>query len=167
METSENRKVFWCFQEVEKGRIGKNGLKPIKVKFLRHHRGRFRTLSNILHKKWSLRLRFSSVNVAIRSFLQIWSHLLKKSLMENFIFCIVTYMKNLHHRFLTGPEAATRDVLWRKLFLKILQYSQENTCVGVSHVLQSNFIQMTLRHGGSLVNLYSCKFTVYFQNIFS
>ena len=25
----------------------------------------------------------------IRSFLQIWSHLLKKSLMENFIFCVV------------------------------------------------------------------------------
>ena len=25
----------------------------------------------------------------IRSFLRIWSHLLKKSLMENFIFCVV------------------------------------------------------------------------------
>ena len=26
----------------------------------------------------------------IRSFLWIWSHLLKKSLMENFIFCVVS-----------------------------------------------------------------------------
>ena len=26
----------------------------------------------------------------VRSFLQIWSHLLKKSLMENFIFCAVS-----------------------------------------------------------------------------
>ena len=29
----------------------------------------------------------------IRSFLRIWSHLLKKSLMENFIFCAV-YFEN-------------------------------------------------------------------------
>ena len=28
----------------------------------------------------------------IRSFLRIWSHLLKKSLMENFIFCIVKWV---------------------------------------------------------------------------
>ena len=28
----------------------------------------------------------------IRSFLRIWSHLLKKSLMENFIFCAVTVL---------------------------------------------------------------------------
>ena len=27
----------------------------------------------------------------IRSFLQIWSHILKKSLMENFIFCAVMF----------------------------------------------------------------------------
>ena len=27
---------------------------------------------------------------------------------------------------------ATRDVLLKKLFLKVLQYWQENTCVGVS-----------------------------------
>ena len=32
---------------------------------------------------------FFSVCEQIRSFLQIWSHLLKKSLMENFIFCAV------------------------------------------------------------------------------
>ena len=31
----------------------------------------------------------------IRSFLPIWSHLLKKSLMENFIFCAVTLPNNL------------------------------------------------------------------------
>ena len=29
-------------------------------------------------------------------------------------------------------EAATGGVLFKKLFLKISQYSQENTCVGVS-----------------------------------
>ena len=30
------------------------------------------------------------------------------------------------------PEAATGGVLLKKLFLEISQYSQENTCVGVS-----------------------------------
>ena len=29
-------------------------------------------------------------------------------------------------------ETATRSVLWKKLFLKSFQYSQEDTCVGVS-----------------------------------
>ena len=32
---------------------------------------------------------FFSKRDQIRSFLPVWSHLLKKSLMENFIFCIV------------------------------------------------------------------------------
>ena len=40
-----------------------------------------------LYKKWSFPVRFSLVNVT--SFLRIWLHLLKKSLMENFIFYAV------------------------------------------------------------------------------
>ena len=35
---------------------------------------------------------FFSKRDQIRSFLQIWSHLLRKSLMENFIFCTVLVM---------------------------------------------------------------------------
>ena len=42
---------------------------------------------NTLHKKWSFLWRISSVKLRK---LRIWSHLLKKSLMENFIFCAVT-----------------------------------------------------------------------------
>ena len=34
---------------------------------------------------------FFSKCVQIRSFLRIWSHLLKKSLIENFIFCAVGF----------------------------------------------------------------------------
>ena len=47
-----------------------------------------------LHKKWSFPLRISLVNVT-KSW--IWSHLLKKSLMENSIFCavIVLFLKML------------------------------------------------------------------------
>ena len=41
-------------------------------------------------QKMMFQLKIYSVNVTkIRSFLRIWSHLLKKSLMENFIFCTV------------------------------------------------------------------------------
>ena len=32
-------------------------------------------------------------------------------------------------------EAATRGVLWKTVFLKILQNSQENTCARVSHLI--------------------------------
>ena len=48
-----------------------------------------------LHKKWSFPLRISSVNVAksVVSCL-IWSHLLKKSLMESFIFCTEQLVHN-------------------------------------------------------------------------
>ena len=46
----------------------------------------------------SQKMKFSIKNVfnkcdQIRSFLRIWSHLLKKSLMENFIFCVVSAEK--------------------------------------------------------------------------
>ena len=33
-------------------------------------------------------------------------------------------------------EAATGKVLYKKLFLKFLQYSHENTCVGVSFLIK-------------------------------
>ena len=50
-----------------------------------------------LHKKWSFPLRISSVNVTKSAgFLRIWSHLLKKSLIENNIFCAVCY-KRIYH----------------------------------------------------------------------
>ena len=34
-------------------------------------------------------------------------------------------------RFTMSPEAATRGVLYKNLFMEILQYSWENTCIGV------------------------------------
>ena len=37
---------------------------------------------------------FLSKSDQIRSFLRIWLHLLKKSLMENFILCVVTLKKS-------------------------------------------------------------------------
>ena len=43
---------------------------------------------------------FSSKCDQIRSFLRIWLHLLKKSLMENFIFCAVGPLLLAHRNFL-------------------------------------------------------------------
>ena len=42
------------------------------------------------HKKWNFPLSISSVNVTKSAGNLIWSHLLKKSLRENFIFCAVS-----------------------------------------------------------------------------
>ena len=44
--------------------------------------------TNTQRIKFSIKYFFNKCD-QIRSFLQIWSHLLKKSLMENFIFCAV------------------------------------------------------------------------------
>ena len=50
-----------------------------------------RTFHIPLHKKWRFSLKdFFSKCDQIRRKLWIWSHLLKKPLMENFIFCVVT-----------------------------------------------------------------------------
>ena len=43
------------------------------------------------------KMKFSIKSDHIRSFLQIWSHLMKKSLMENFIFGVVTRSTNFNY----------------------------------------------------------------------
>ena len=48
-------------------------------------------------KKFSIQ-NFFSRSDKIRSFLEIWSHLLNKSLMENFIFCAVYIFSYCHNR---------------------------------------------------------------------
>ena len=44
-----------------------------------------------LHKKWNFSFRISLVNVTLR----IWPHLLKRILMENFIFCALLYKQKV------------------------------------------------------------------------
>ena len=38
--------------------------------------------------------------------------------------------------YFSEPEAATEEVLYKESFLKILQTSQQRTCVGVSFLLK-------------------------------
>ena len=53
--------------------------------------------------KFSIKGFFSKYD-QIRSFLRIWSLLLKKSLMENFIFCAV-YSKDIRRRFYSNKAS--------------------------------------------------------------
>ena len=61
---------------------------------------------------------------------------------------------------LTSPEAATRVVLYKKLLLIISQYSQENTCVGVS------FIKKRLWRKCFPVNIAKCLRKPILKNLF-
>ena len=49
-------------------------------------------------------------------------------------------------------EAATGG-FFKKVFLKISQYSQENVCVGASGVFGVNFIKLRLQHRYFPVNI--------------
>ena len=56
---------------------------------------------------------FSSKSVQIRKKLRIWSHLMKKSLMQNFIFCAVLQLvyENLFHRGVIKYVAKTNNTM--------------------------------------------------------
>ena len=66
-----------------------------------------------LHKKIKFSIKdFFSKYHEIRSFLWIWSHLLKKSLMGNFIFCAVYKDRNFAFVFLREYTDQRKPVLW-------------------------------------------------------
>ena len=50
-------------------------------------------------------------------------------------------------------EISTRSVLWKKVHLKLSQYSQENTFVAVSCLQACNFVKKRLWHRCFLVNI--------------
>ena len=56
---------------------------------------------------------FSSKSDQIRKKLRIWSHLMKKSLMQNFIFCAVLQLvyENLFHRGVIKYVAKTNNAM--------------------------------------------------------
>ena len=41
------------------------------------------------------------------------------------------FLSSYFDKFASHPEAAARGILLKKMFLKMLQIPQENTCVGV------------------------------------
>ena len=96
-----------------------------------------------LHKKMKFFIKdFFSKCDRIRSFLRIWSHLLKKSLMQTFTFCAVfrLYMNNPKNKYckvlivLSGHTCVLHEVIWMssscflqtkvsmKLYFKLLNW---------------------------------------------
>ena len=112
--------------------------------------------------KFSIKNFFSKCD-QIRNFLQIWSHLLKKSLMENFMFCALLAVKPLFFArgttflgtafFSPMSRSSRSDVFLRKGALKIYSKSTgEHPCRSlISIKLLCNFIEIALQHGCSSV----------------
>ena len=72
----------------------------------------------------------SKYNQILRK-LQIWSHLLKKALTENLIFYTKYQILAKVYELLDKTEAPIRRGSSKQMFIKISQYSQENTCAKV------------------------------------
>ena len=66
-------------------------------------------------------------------------------------------------------EAATGGVLLRKVFLKISEKLQENTCARVSFLikLQVSGLQLYLKKRPCLAQVFSCEFCKIFKSTFS
>ena len=70
------------------------------MKFLHLRELVFDWISVAYHELTAQKMKFSTKNFfskcdQIRSFLQIWSHLLKKPLMKNFTFCAVADLRQI------------------------------------------------------------------------
>ena len=107
-------------------------------------------ISNIIqqitqHKKWSFLLRTSSVCDQICSFFQIWSHLLKKSLIENFIFCAVQISRRWKNTFKYSPWNfySHSFILQLKLFYNWYHIFCRKTATGFCVVLNHAFLLIT------------------------
>ena len=83
LKTSEDRKVFWCFQRVEKGCIENKWVNWSDISV-------FGSCGTAQKMKFSIKDFFSKCD-QIRRKLQIWSYLLKKSLMKILFFLLCGY----------------------------------------------------------------------------
>ena len=101
-----------------------------------------------------------------RSFLRIWSHLLKKSLMENFIFCAVLGMNfssgsmnhapvDLQNVYTIWRICIKDHLFWGRLTMDRLQKFKDNYCLLISRTWS---VEWCFTAGGHPV------FPVYFLN---
>ena len=67
----------------------------------------------LLHKKWKFSIKgFFSKCEQIHNKLRIWSHLRKKSLMENFIFCAVYWSRKVKNTCSPVPLVTWINFMW-------------------------------------------------------
>ena len=103
------RAAFWQYEYEYYSLIKSSQLQPITAQKM----------------KFFIKVFFSKC-AQIRSFLRIWSHLLKKSLMENFIFCAVYYCCSwfrLSTKFNSGNKSTLMKVHQKKSFTMFLKIS--------------------------------------------
>ena len=120
LKTSENRKVFWCFQRVGKGSIGN---KCVNTTITDIHLTHFRSIFIFIH------------HGSTSPILGQW--------------CFFTSI------ILMFSRSSRPEVFCKKVFLKIFQNSQENTCVGVSFLIKLQSwgnLKKSLRNRSFLTN---------------
>ena len=82
--------------------------------------------------KFSIKDFFSKCD-QIRNFLRIWSHLLKKSIISNFIFCAVdTTMSKLLEWWVDSSTLLILRTHWRVIFGKVIRCSTLRLWVGLT-----------------------------------
>ena len=106
----------------------------------------------------------------IRRLLRIWSHLLKKSLMENFIFCAVTYAyrTDIFQTNFAEQRVKPYEINFLEL-IEIAKYLWMWFCCfsGLySHAFSDSYLEITIMHDTCLLTCIrtrrSC-YTEYFQ----
>ena len=77
---------------------------------------------------------------------------------ENSVAISISHRKLNQALELVLSEAATRGVLWKKVFLKISQNSQENTCARVFFLikLHATYVYRTTMLAASVTTCYKC-----------
>ena len=96
---TSSRRVKTCLQDVFFKKTPKTSSRHLQDVFSTSLQTR--NFAGTLHKKWTFLLKSCSVNVT-KSVVRIWSHLLKKILMENFIFCTVLWWVLTLNSFFVG-----------------------------------------------------------------
>ena len=108
-----------------------------------------------------------------RSKLRIWSHLLKKPLMENFIFFVISTFLVLDDleqvdrlAIITYRRSHPEMFLGKGVLKTCSKFTGEHRCrIAISIKLQSSFMEITLRHGCSPVSFLHIFRTPFLKNI--
>ena len=124
--------------------------------------------------KFSIKHFFSKCD-QIRRKLRIWSHLLKKFLMENFIFCAapmetfpsIEYMnKTIKAKTFLHTVTVIQRCSVKKRFLEISQNSQENTCTRVSFLMKLQAWACNVIKKRTLAQVFFCEICEFSKSTF-
>ena len=90
----------------------------------------------------------------------------KISIFQPIYWCGHFVERTVSAEFRAVTDAATRGVLWKKVFLEISQNSQENTCARVSFLIKLQGSGLQLFKKETLAQVFSCEFCEISKNTF-